>query len=230
MLNVSRSSCVRGLLLCLFIAIAGSTAKAQDVPETALDHQLSRVDLGVIGSGSFNGDASGTAITDGESTTVHYHAGNTLGALITVRYVKSPLLGLEFNYGYARYTDTFSPFGTITTPPSSSGIQQDAKEYTFGYVAHTRKQFFGVTPFAAIGLGTTEFSPTRNGGQRYYPQARASYYYSVGAETTVLSPHFGLRAQFRQVFFKAPDFETNFLTIQQHTSTIEPGFGFFLRF
>ena len=37
-------------------------------------------------------------------------------------------------------------------------------------------------------------------------------------------------SEYRQVFFKAPDFLTNYLTIQQHTTTYEPGIGFFLRF
>ncbi len=55
-------------------------------------------------------------------------------------------------------------------------------------------------------------------------------YYSFGVEQTFLSKHFGLRAQFRQSFYKAPDFGQNYLTIQQHTSTIEPGVGFFFRF
>ena len=61
-------------------------------------------------------------------------------------------------------------------------------------------------------------------------QARAAYYYSIGAENTVFSSHFGVRAQFRQVFFLAPDFGQNYLTIKHRTSTFEPGFGFFLRF
>jgi hypothetical protein len=74
------------------------------------------------------------------------------------------------------------------------------------------------------------FRPTPGGGLALPEQARAAYYFSIGAETTVLSPHFGIRAQYRQVFFKAPDFLTNYLTIQQHTTTYEPGFGFFLRF
>jgi len=229
MLNVPRPSCARYFLFCLLAAFAGATAQAQITGNSTIDHQLSRIDIGVIGSGIFNGNASGTAIAEGQPTTVHYHAGNTLGALVTVRYVIKPLIGFEFNYGYARYTDTFSPFGTITTPPSSSGIQQNAAEYTLGYVAHTRKTYFGLTPFGAIGLGTTEFRPTTAGGQGFYPQARATYYYTAGADA-VLSPHFGLRAQLHQAFFKAPDYETNFLTIQQHTSTIEPGVGFYLRF
>jgi hypothetical protein len=46
----------------------------------------------------------------------------------------------------------------------------------------------------------------------------------------VLSEHFGLRAQIRQTFFKAPDFGQNYLTINQRTSTFEPGIGFFIKF
>ena len=228
--NVPRLSLVRSVLLLTIVAFAGSTAHAQASESTPLSRQLSRLDLGVGGVGIFNKDSNGTAVADAQPTAVNLHPGNTLGALVTIRYTKSPLLGLEFNYGYARYTDTFRPCGALTNPPSFCGIQQNAAEYTFGYVAHTRKQYFGVTPFASVGLGTTEFSPTANGGQRYYPQARATYYYSVGAETTILSPHFGVRGQFREAFFKAPDFETNYLTIQQRTSTLEPGFGFFFRF
>jgi hypothetical protein len=34
----------------------------------------------------------------------------------------------------------------------------------------------------------------------------------------------------RQAFFKAPDFLTNYLTINQRTSTLEPGIGFYLKF
>jgi hypothetical protein len=227
MLNVSRSSCVRSVLFCLLLTVAGSTAKAQTTqPPTALDRQLSRVDLGIIGVGVFNKDSNGTAIINTKPTEINLSPGNTAGAVVTLRYIVSPFIGFEGNYGYARYTDTFTPFGAQPT----AGVQQNASEYTFGYVAHARKQYFGLTPFASAGLGTMAFRPTPGGGEALPKQARAAYYFSVGAETTVLSPHFGIRAVYRQVFFKAPDFETNYLTIQQHTTTFEPGFGFFLRF
>ena len=227
MLNVSRPSWVRSVLFCLLVTVAGSTAKAQTASENpALDRQLSRIDLGVTAAGIFNKDSNGTAIVNARPTAVNLSPGQTAGAVVTLRYVVSPLLGFEGNYGYARYTDTFTPFGTQATV----GVQQNASEYTLGYVAHTRKQYFGLTPFASAGLGTIAFRPTPGGGEGLPKQARAAYYFSIGAETTVLSPHFGIRAQYRQVFFKAPDFETNYLTIQQHTTTYEPGFGFFLRF
>jgi hypothetical protein len=228
MLNVSRPLCVRSVLLCLLLTAVGSTAKAQtSSTNPALDRQLSRIDLGVTAVGIFNKSSTGVATVNGQANTaVTLNPGNTAGAVVTLRYVVAPLIGFEVNYGYARYTDTFTPFGA----QPNGGVQQNASEYTLGYVAHTRKEHFGVTPFASGGLGTIVFRPTPGGGLALPEQARAAYYVSVGAETTVLSPHFGIRAQYRQVFFKAPDFETNYLTIQKQTTTYEPGFGFFLRF
>jgi hypothetical protein len=228
MLNVPRLCCVRSVLFCLLLTASGSIAKAQTTSQNpALDRQLSRIDLSVVALGIFNKDSNGTATVNGKpNTPVNLSPGNTAGALITLRYVVSPFIGFEGNYGYARYTDTFTPFGA----QPNGGVQQNASEYTLGYVVHARKQYFGLTPFAAGGLGTMVFRPTPGGGLALPEQARAVYYGTVGVETTVGSPHFGVRAQYRQIFFKAPDFETNYLTIQQHTTTYEPGFGFFLRF
>jgi hypothetical protein len=228
MWNVSRPLCVRSVFFCLLLTAAGSTAQAQTISTNpALDKQLSRIDLGILGVGVFNKSSSGVATVNGHpNTAVNLSPGNTAGAVVSLRYTVSPFVGFEFNYGYARYTDTFTPFGS----QPSGGVQQNASEYSFGYVVHTRKPHFGLTPFASGGAGTTVFRPTPGGGLALPEQARATYYVSVGAETTVLSPHFGIRAQYRQVFFKAPDFLTNYLTIQQRTTTYEPGIGFFLRF
>jgi hypothetical protein len=231
MLNVSRLSCVLSVLFCLLAALAGPTAKAQS---PALLHQLDRVDFSVNGIGQFNGSGSGIPKSGpvdqhGNPLTVHLSTGNTLGALVTVRYIKSPLVGVEGNYSYARYTETFTPFGSPTTGGlPSAGVQTNASEYTLGYVAHTPK-LLTVQPFVSAGAGTIAFRPTTYGGQSLREQARAAYYYSIGAEDAI-SPHFGLRAQFRQVFFLAPDFGQNYLTILHHTSTLEPGVGFYFRF
>jgi hypothetical protein len=228
MLNVPRPLWVRSVLFCLLLTAAGTVAKAQTTSQNpALDRQLSRIDLGILGVGVFNSASNGHATVNGvPNTAVNLSPGNTAGAVVTLRYIVSPFVGIEGNYGYARYTDTFTPFGS----QPNGGVQQNASEYTLGWVVHARKQHFGVTPFASAGLGTMVFRPTPGGGLALPEQARAVYYGSVGVESTVLSPHFGLRFQYRQLFFKAPDFETNYLTIQQHTTTYEPGFGFFLRF
>ena len=169
--------------------------------------------------------STGTVVVNTKPTTVTLSPGNTLGALVTLRYIKSPFVGLEANYGYARYTQNFAPFGAQPI----GGVQQNATEYTLGYVAHT-PTLLGVHPFLAAGGGAIAFRPTPGGGLQLQPQLRGAYYYAIGAETTVLSPHFGLRAQFRQVFYTAPDFFANYLATGKSTSTFEPGVGFFLRF
>jgi hypothetical protein len=231
MLNVPRPSSVRILLLCLLATLAAPAVKAQESStHPTLDRQLSRIDFAVSGVGIFNKDSNGTAIVEAVPTNVNLSPGNTLGALITIRYTKSAFVGAELNYGYARYTDTFTPFGAqpVNGVPSFGGVQQNASEYTVGYVAHP-KPVFGINPFASGGLGTIVFRPTPGGGEGLINQARAEYYYAVGAEKGI-TPHFGIRVQFREIFFKAPDFATNYLTIQQRTSTIEPGVGFYLHF
>jgi hypothetical protein len=227
MLNVPRLLCAQSLFFCLLLTAAGSTAEAQTSQNTALDRQLSRIDLGFVGLGVLNKNSNGVATVNGKANTpVNLNPSNTAGILINLRYTASPWVGFEFNYSYARYTDLFTPFGS----QPNGGVQQNANEYTFGYVIHSKKQYFGLTPFASGGAGTTVFRPTPGGGLGLPEQARATYFASVGVETTVLSPHFGVRAQYRQVFFKAPDFETNYLRIEQHTSSYEPGVGFFFRF
>lgn len=219
MLNVSRPSCVRSILFCLLATLAGPAALAQ-APSTPLSRQLDRVDLAVSGIGVFNQSSSGTVTTSTQTPfPLTITPGNTLGALVTLRYIVKPWVGFEGNFGYARYTQKFSTIG---------GVQQNAREYTLGYVAHP-PPIAGIRPFVSIGLGTTAFRPTPGGGQSLLEQARATYYYSLGAEKDVTA-HFGLRAQFRQSFFLAPDFGQNYLTIKQHTTSFQPGIGFFLRF
>ncbi len=221
MSNVSRALLVRSLVLCLFAALAAPAVRAQATSgNPTLDKHLARLDLGISGIGAFTKDVSGTN-TFGVKLT--QNTSNTFGALGTIRYTKSPWIGGEFNFAYARYTQNFSNYIV-------GGAQTNATEYTLGYAAHPPHLILGAQPFIAGGAGSTAFRPTPGGGQGLSAQARMTYYYAVGAEKSVLSPHFGLRVQLRQTFFKAPDFGQNYLTIQQHTWTFEPGAGFYLKF
>jgi hypothetical protein len=222
MLNSSRQSCVWTVLLCLLGAFAGSTAQGQT--QSTLDRQLSRLDLGINGVGEFTRDVSGTNYLGVPLT---QSAANTLGALVSVRYTKSPYVGLEFNYGYARFTQHYTSNGADAY--LIGGVQANASEFTLGYVAHPRRQFFGLQPFLGGGVGFIRFKPTSSGGQGLQYQPVAAYYYNLGVEKNI-SEHFGIRGNFRQVFYLAPDFYQNYLTIQKITSTIQPGAGFYIRF
>ncbi len=215
----SRCTGLCGLALLLVSLLAFSSAGSARGQLTTLDRQLSRIDIGVSGVGEFTNSVTGKNYL---GTNLTQQPSNTLGALVTVRYTKSPYLGIEGNYGYARYTQNFSAY-------INGGAQTNASEYTLGYVAHTPR-LFGIQTFVSAGAGSIAFRATPGGGQNLPTQARAAYYYDAGVEDSLFSSHFGIRAQFRQVFFLAPDFGQNYLTIKQRQITTEPGVGFYIHF
>ena len=227
-----KSALRRTLALCgLFAFASAAFAQAPPAPPTPLELFLAHVDLGVQGKGEFTTQVNGNNYLN---QAVTLKPSNTLGALVTLRYTHSPYIGLEYNYGYARYTDNYTVTNGSTTPAGvvsfNLGVQSTATEYTFGYLVHARHTYGGVTPFASIGAGTTAFRPTSGGGQGNTPQARATYYYSVGGDYPIYGEHFGLRATFRQAIMNAPDYQQNYWRIYKHSIATEPAVGFYIRF
>lgn len=224
MSSVSRPLSVRSLVFCLAACLTASMATAAAHAQattgtSSLDRQLERIDFAINGVGSFTKDVSGTNYLN---QPLDHNTSNTFGALIQFRYTKSPWIGEEFNIGYARYTHNFNQYVI-------GGAQTNTFEYTLGYVAHPPHQFLGAQPFFGGGGGLLYFHPTSGGGQGLPSQGAGAFYYSVGAEKPLFS-HFGVRAQFRQLFYLSPDFYQNYLNINKHTSTIEPGIGFYIHF
>ena len=224
---IRRIAILSGILTCTVAVFA----QAPPAPPTPLERQLALVDLGIQGKGEFTTQVNGNNYLN---QAVTLKPSDTLGALVTLRYTHSPYIGLEFNYGYARYTDNFNITNTAASPAAVTGfavgVQTTASEYTFGYLAHARRQYYGLTPFASVGAGSTAFRPTKAGGEGNLPQARATYYYSVGGDYPIYNDHFGLRATFRQSFENAPDYQQNYWRIYKHAIATEPAFGFYLRF
>jgi len=242
------------LAAALFLSTLGS-AHAQsptDTPPTPFGKFVHHFDLALTGVGEYNTTVTGPVLskaasdycvyvtnpttgtpsaTDCGSNDITQHASNTFGALATLRYIARPWVGFELNYGYARYTENFT--GPAVYSFSSDGlyqIQTKATEYTLGYVA-TPQRFkpLGLQPYFGGGAGTISFKPTPHGGEGEPEKARMAYYYDLGVQED-LSPHFGLRVGFRELFFLAPDFGQNYLTILKHTNTYEPLAGFYLRY
>jgi hypothetical protein len=210
----------------LAFTFGSAAAQLQSTPnESPLDKQLDRFDLSINGVGEYNTTVEGPILAKAApdaNQNVTQFGSNTFGALVDLRYVAKPYFGLEFNYGYARYTENY------TAAPLQ--IQTKATEYTLGYVVTPPHTIFGFQPFAAGGTGSLEFTPTPFGGQGAPRQARQVYYYAVGLQQDYASGHFGLRAGFRQLFFLDPDFGQNYLTILKHASTYEPMAGFYFRY
>jgi hypothetical protein len=225
MLNVSRPWSASSIFLCLiftslFISLPARTARAQAAPVvTPLGRLLSHLDLGVAAVGQITGDVAGNNYLN---QPISQKASTTVGVLVSLRYTKSPFIGFEGNYTQARYTENYSSY-------IFGGAQTKASEYSLGYVAHL-PSLLGLQPFAAAGAGAIAFRPTAGGGQGLPAQARMVYYYNIGVDDALFSKHFGVRASLRQAFFKAPDFGQNYLTINQHTNTLEPTIGFYIKF
>jgi hypothetical protein len=231
--HISALACT--VVPALLFLVAFSTARnacAQATPQTAGQKQLDRIDFAIGGAGEITNTVSGIEKRDANSThsILTIKPSSTVGELVTLRYTAKPYFGLEFNFGNARFTQNY----TFIPNPSSSilagGAQAGARELTFGYVAHPRARPFGLQPFLGAGGGTIRFKPTTYGGQGLPQQYRAAYYYTLGVEDNFPGSHFGVRVGFRQLFYLAPDFLQNYLTIKQRVRTSEPNFGFFVRF
>ncbi len=226
------------LAAAALVSLAGA-AFAQsptDVPPSKFRKQLGRIDLSLSGAGVFNSTVSGTVLSPAAPNyglPLTQFGSNTLGALITLRYIDRPYLGFEYNYEYARYTENYSGAGVAQFTTSVNAdlfqVQTKAAEYTLGYVITPPQTFFGLHPYASAGAGTIAFKPTPRGGQEEPEKARMAYYYSLGLQKNY-GNHFGLRAGFRELFFLDPDFGQNYLTILKHATTYEPNAGFFVRF
>jgi hypothetical protein len=239
MTNVFRRILVHGAprkaILCatLLSALFASSALAQDTaePQTALDRQLDRLSLSVVGTGQFSTSSNGTNYLN---QTVNLVPSNTFGAIVNLRYTVKPYIGLEINYGYARYTENFTINNTAASPTGAVSqilpIQTNANEYSIGYVAHTKELHYGVTPFISAGAGSTAFRPTKGGGLGYLEQARATYYATIGVDSVPFYKYFGFRAIVRENFYLAPDYQTNYIRILQRSTAFEPGFGFYIKF
>jgi hypothetical protein len=225
MLNVSRPWSVRSLFFCLSLiaCVSASTAYAQ-APQTEWDRQLARMELGATAIGIITPGVSGTnTLNPPFQQHITQDGSQTVGVLGTFRYTKSPLMGLEANYSFARYTENFSAY-------IIGGAQTRVNEYSLGWVFHL-PTLFTTKPYVSLGAGTTAFHPTAGGGQGLPFQYRATYYYNIGLDKSLFSsPHFGARIAMREVFYKAPDFGQNYLTINQHATTFEPSVGFYLKF
>ncbi|SDF54668.1 hypothetical protein [Terriglobus roseus] len=223
-------------LLIALLSLSPAFSHAQDTQPTATRASkfFSHFDLGISGTTFFTKDVSGTVTSNAPNVPYNLtqSASSAAGVLATIRAQKSPYKGLEFNYSYGRVTQSYTCCNLNASTGANNGpfaSQTTASEYTFGYLVRPPHPIFGMQPFISGGAGVYAFSPTKFGGQSLQPQARMAYYYHVGGEK-MFSQSFGFRFGVRQLFYKAPDFDQNYLRIKKTTFTTEPEVGIFVHF
>jgi opacity protein-like surface antigen len=146
------------------------------------------------------------------------------GLLVGYSYQFSRWFGAEGNYGYSRNTQNFVTLGGPTS------LQADFHEVTGALVAHIPVNVRSVRPYVLGGGGALVFDPTEkfvvNGSER---QTRGTFVYGGGVNFDV-TRHLGVRAEYRGLVYKVPDFGLDSLNLDKFTHLAQPSVGFFVRF
>jgi opacity protein-like surface antigen len=146
------------------------------------------------------------------------------GLLVGYSYQFSRWFGAEANYGYTRNTQNFVTFG------GPSSIQANFHEVTGALVLHIPVNVRSVRPYVLGGGGALVFDPTEkfivSGADR---QTRGTFVYGGGANFDI-TKKFGVRAEYRGLVYKVPDFGLDSLNLDKFTHLAQPSVGFFVRF
>ena len=146
------------------------------------------------------------------------------GFLVGYSYQFNQWIGAEGNYGYTRNTQNY--FGSF----GPSSIQADVHELTGSFVLHIPVNVAKVRPYALAGAGALIFDPTDkfivDGMGR---QTKAAFVYGGGVNYDI-THNFGMRAEYRGLVYKAPDFGLTGLNLDKVTHFAQPSLGFFYRF
>jgi hypothetical protein len=204
-----RKSIVSSLLLCAVAALGFPSLHAQNA--------LKNDDIAVTGLYEFTQTASGNGITDTPS--------KAAGGEAAFRHSYHWWLGYEGSYTYTRYHEDYSG---MNYPEELFGVQHNQHEFSGSYYVHGPTML--VQPFALVGVSALLLAPSLNGGQNVPYQWRPGVNFGVGANWPLLTSHFGLRVEYRGVYYKTPDFGESYLTTNAMRLTSEPMAGAYFKF
>jgi opacity protein-like surface antigen len=169
-----------------------------------------------------------TAATSGLGTE-QTPKGSTIGGMLDLRYILRPLVGFEFTYSYNPANQSFAPKAgdcVYTCANPVTNLSAKANEIGFDYVA--AKKFGSLRPFAVGGVG---FFITAPSGSTYAVNTvvRPVFIFGGGADWGFL-PHLGLRVQFRDNLYRAPNLSSIYPATGEYTYSAEPMGGLYYHF
>jgi len=219
------------LAAALLAAASGAVCRAQTGPAQPSASSASRTraaagdeplfDIGVSGYQAFTHGTTG----DGTQQT----AKNAAGGMLELRYLAKPLVGFEFTFSFNPADQTFTPTtgncGYQCQNPFTS-LSAKASEIGVDYVL--AKRFGALRPFAVGGLG---FFITAPGNSVYADNTvvRPVYIFGGGVDWG-FAQRLGVRLQFRDNLYKAPDLSDLYNSTGQYTQSAEPMAGFYYKY
>jgi opacity protein-like surface antigen len=154
---------------------------------------------------------------------------NADGGMVEARYLMKPLLGLGMSYSYNHANQSFAPNGSdceYACANPVTNLSAFADEISLDYVPSVK--IGKVRPFAVGGVGFFITSPGKS-AYEVSTVVRPVYVVGGGLDFTLIS-HFGVRIQYRDNLYKAPDLSALYPATGVFTSSSEPMGGLFYRF
>ena len=173
------------VFLLFLLAVAATAARAQE----------SRQDVSV----------SGTAIIEpfmASSTDVQVHATKGYGALMSYRFMMTPSSALEVNYGIDYENTMHYTISNTNDVKVNTRLQEISAAYVRSFV------FRKWNPFVEAGPAALIFLPIRNSGTTSVDvkqQTTIAGMFGAGIAYEV-SPSFDIRAEYRGLVTKIPNF------------------------
>src|SRR5437667_614618 len=167
---------------------------------------------------SIQGTALVTKDTNSDSSPLSQRTTKSGGFLVGYSYQFNSWAGAEGNYGYTQNTlNTAGSFG-------QSSIRSDFHEITGAFVAHIPVKVRSVRPYALAGAGALVFNPTDDAKRMNSAidrQTKAAFVYGGGVDFDITS-NFGVRAEYRGLVYKVPDFQFDALNLDKVTHLAQP--------
>lgn len=167
---------------------------------------------------------------------------SSAGVLGSVRQSFRPWFGYSVNFGYSRFSEKYS-YGNSS--PSPSQPESTNSYFETGTIGVSMYEFTGAylfqgpktrrfDTFLQLGGGALTFLPTKDPSP-YWVTFRPVMVFGTGMNYK-LSRHWALRAEYRALFYKNPDWsgirsaDTNVPTVKLYTVTNEPTISLVYRF
>ncbi len=202
------------LLFATFVAVGSVLV----FPAAAMAQEQPRHEVSLQGTGFFTKDSQGRGISQ--------HSTDTGGFLVGYRYHFNRWLAAEANYGYVRNTQK------NLTSTGTFNIQANVHEATAALVVTPPVSVAKLRPYVLAGSGALVFDPSGNPGgfvSGAQTQAKAVFLYGGGVDYAVME-HVSVRAEYRGLVYKRPDFEIGSLNSDVIAHTAQPSAGIVFRF
>ena len=153
------------------------------------------------------------------------------GGLMEIRHIqKNPLIGYELSYSFNTATQTYALVPGCTAfqcnnPPvnGTETVKGTANQVGLAWVPTFK--FGNLRPFGVAGLGFYIDTPSTDIG--YLNTVVRPMYIVGGGVDWGLLPHAGLRLQYREELFKAPNLDDRYNTTGEFTYSSMPMVGFY---